>query len=329
VTGIFKTKNPANIFLLLLFGVLLKLPLFRNAGFEQPQPGDGLLYKGLIDFLKPATASIPKLFSFLAFALLFVQALMLNRVMNSQRMTGRPTYLPAMAYLMVTSLLPVWNKFSAPLLVNTIFIFILSVLFGTYNNDKAKGSIFNTGLAAGIASFIFFPSLVFFAWMLLALMIIRPFKLNELALCIAGLATPFYFYAAYMFITGSKNWDALFPGFSLSLPFAEQSAWIAGSTFLIVVPFLAGAYFVQNNLRKMLIQVRKGWSLLLLYILISFFIPFTGRSLSYENWIITLVPFAAFHACAYLYSTYPIIPLALFWLTTGFVLAWQYYGPAW
>lgn len=329
MTGIFKTKSPANIFLLLLLGVLIKLPLFRNTGFEHPLPGNGLLYRGIVDLLQASAVSFHKLFPLLSFVLLFLQALLLNRVMNAQRMTGRPTYLPAMSYLLITSLLPAWNFFSAPLLVSTIFIVILSVLFGTYNNDKAKGRIFNAGLAAGIASFIFFPSVVFFAWMLLALMIIRPFKLNEWALCIVGLMTPYYFYAAYMFITGNSQWDVLFPGISFRLPHAEQSAWIAGSVFLVVIPFLAGAYFVQNNLRKMLIQVRKGWSLLLLYILVAFFIPFAGYSRSYEDWIIAVVPFAAFHACAYLYPTYRIIPLILFWLSVGFVLFWQYYGPGW
>jgi hypothetical protein len=32
-----------------------------------------------------------------------------------------------------------------------------------------------------------------------------------------------------------------------------------------MVPFLTGGYFIQDNLRRMLIQIRKGWSLILLY----------------------------------------------------------------
>jgi hypothetical protein len=61
----------------------------------------------------------------------------------------------------------------------------------------------------------------------------------------------------------------------------------------------------------------------------ALFIPFVGGSHSFENWVIAAIPFAAFHACAYMYSSYRILPLLLFWLSVAFILAYQYYGPGW
>ncbi len=104
---------------------------------------------------------------------------------------------------------------------------------------------------------------------------------------------------------------------------------MAGSAFLITIPFFSGGYYVQDNLRRMLIQVRKGWSLLLLYLLGAIFVPFVNSSDNFENWVIAAIPFAAFHACTYLYSTFRIFPLILFWVTVGFILAYQYAGPGW
>ena len=72
-------------------------------------------------------------------------------------MMSRPNYLPGMAYLLITSFFPEWNYFSAPLLINTLLIFVLGWLFKMYNHPKAKGIVFNTGLAMSISSFIFFP----------------------------------------------------------------------------------------------------------------------------------------------------------------------------
>lgn len=327
--ALFNRKNPANILVLVVFGVLIKLPLFSQTGAVASGPGDNLLYKGIVDFLNPFVRSFPLLYPVLAYLLLLVQALVLNHFMNSQRMMGKPSWFPAMAYLLFTSLLPEWNYFSAPLIVNTILLYILLVLFGTYNQEHAKGRIFNAGLAAGIASFIFFPSVTFLFWILLALTIMRPFRLNEWVLCLLGAATPFYFYAIFLFITDRWSWQALMPALSVNLPAVKQSAWLAGSALLIVVPFLTGAWFVQNNLRRMLIQVRKGWSLMLLYLLGALFIPFVGHSQLFENWVIAALPFAAFHACAYMYSMYKIIPVVLFWATVLFILAYQYYGPGW
>jgi hypothetical protein len=329
VIGIFKQKSPANIFLLLVFGFLIKLPLFLHPQHAITGNGDGGFYKALTLFLAPVSKAFPYLYAWLAFGFLFLQAMVLTRFMNTQRLVSKPTYFPGMAYLLITSLIPQWNYFSAPLIVNTIFVFVLAGLFKIYNQQNAKGAIFNIGLALGISSFIFFPSITFIGWILMALMVMRPFRINEWVLCILGTITPLYFYAVYVFISGTWGQVNFWPNFSIVLPNVGHSLWLAGSAFLLVVPFLAGAFFVQNNLRRMLIHARKGWSLLLLYILGAIFVPFVNSTGTFENWVIAAVPFAAFHACAYLYSSYRIIPFLLFWVTVAFVLAYQYAGPRW
>ncbi len=327
--GILKQKTPVNIFLLLVLGVVLKLPMFLHPHIPLAKNSDGVFFSKVLQLLAPTGQSTPSLYPFLAFSLLFLQAVMLTRFINIQRMMSRPTYFPGMAYMLITSLLPEWNHFSAPLIVNTILLFVLSGLFKIYNQPNAKGAIFNIGLALGVASFLFFPAITFIVWILLALAVMRPFKINEWMLCIVGITTPFYFYAIYLFITDQWSWQHLWPHFSVSMPAIRQSAWLAGSAFLLVVPFLGGGYYVQDNLRKMLIQVRKGWSLLLLYLLGAIFIPFVNSSDNFENWVMAAIPFAAFHACTYLYSTLRIIPLLIFWLTVAYILGYQYYEIGW
>ncbi len=329
MTGIFKQKNPANIFILLTLGVLIKLPIFRHPYIPVTRPGDGILFRAILNLIAPAGKNTPVLFPVFAFGLLFLQAVLLTGFMNRQRMMNRSNWFPGMAYLLITSLLPEWNFFSAPLLVNTILVGVLSIMFKIYNQPKVLGSVFNIGLSLGIASFLFFPALTFIIWILLALALMRPFRLNEWLVCIVGATTPFYFYAIYLLINGQWNWSSLWPYFSISLPSVKQSAWLAGSAFLLVLPFLTGGYYVQGSLRRMLIQVRKGWSLLLLYLLGALFIPFVNNSNGFENWIMAAIPLAAFHACTYLYSSFRILPLLLFWLTVAFVLGYQYYGPGW
>jgi hypothetical protein len=234
-----------------------------------------------------------------------------------------------MAYLLITSLFPEWNFFSAPLIVNTILLILLTGLFRIYNQPAAKAAIFNIGLTLGLSAFIFLPSLTFIIWILLALAIMRPFRINEWLICIAGVATPYYFYAVYLVVMDQWNWNNLLPSFKMSLPYIQQTLWIAGSVFLVAAPFLAGGYYVQDNLRKMFIQTRKGWSLLLLYLLGAILIPFVNNSNSFENWVIVAIPFAAFHAYAYSYSTRRIIPDLMFWVSVAFIVAYQYAGPGW
>ncbi len=327
--GIFKQKTPANILLLLFFGLLIKLPMFLHPHITTIQPKDGILFHSILKFLEPTGKATPALYPLLAFFLLFTQAIALTRLINDYRMMNRPNYLPGMAYLLITSFFVEWNYFSAPLLINTLLIFVLGWLFKIYNQAKAKGTVFNIGLAIGISSFIFFPSLCFVIWVLFALMIMRPFRINEWLLCLIGIAAPYFFYGVYLFLTDQWKLEKMLPYLTVQMPSLQQSIWLAISALLLMIPFITGGYYVQDNLRRMLIQVRKGWSLILIYLLVAIFVPFVNTSNTFENWVIAAVPFAAFHACTYFYPPRKLFPLILFWISVGFILFYQYYRPGW
>lgn len=329
MTGIFKQKNPANIFLLLLFGVLLKMPAFLHPHIPVSKKDDGLLYKEALLLLEPVRRTSPIIYPVMAVGLLYLQALLLNRLISHQRMTSQQTFLPGMAYLLLTSLIPEWNNFSAPLIINTFLVLILTALFSIYNRPDARGAIFNIGLSLGIASFIFLPVLSFIIWVLLALAIIKPFRLAEWVLFLVGMATPYYFWGVFLFLTDRWRWSALFSQLNICLPVVVPTLWIAGAAFLLVMPFIFGGYFVQDNLRKMLIHVRKGWSLLLLYLLGAFLVTFINTTDKIENWLLAAIPFAAFHASMYLYAGFRIVPQLFFWLSVCFILTYQYWGPGW
>lgn len=327
--SIFKQKNPANLLLLLVAGILIKMPMFLEPHGAMVRPEDGILFEGIINLFAATAKSTPIFYPLLTFVLLFTQAIMLTRFVNAQRMMSKPTYLPGLAYMLITSLFPEWNYFSGPLLCNTILLFILSALFGMYNKPNARGTIYNVGLALGVSGFLFISSLTFIIWILLAMAVMRPFRINEWLICLLGITTPFYFYAIYTVVDGSWSWDEFVPRITLGYPSMKQSAWLSGSAFLIMIPFLSGGYYVQQNLRRMLINIRKGWSLLLLYLFAALLLPFVNTSDTFENWIMAMVPMAAFHGYSYFYSGWKVFPLIVFWLTVAFIVGYQYSGPGW
>ena len=303
--------------------------MFQHPYIPVAKDSDSLLYGAILKYLKPYGGSSHWLYPLITIIFLFIQAVMLSRIINNRRMTNAPGYLPGMSYLLITSLFPEWNYFSAPLLCNTIFLLVLSGLFKVHNLHSAKGTLYNTGLGLGVAGFLFVPSFSFIVWVFLALGIMRPFRLNEWLILIVGITSPFYFYGIYLFLTDQWNWQNLWPHFSIGIPDVKQSVWLAASTALIAIPFLMGGYYVQDNLRRMLIQVRKGWSLFLLFLLVAILVPFINPTDSFETWVLAVIPLAAFHSCTYLYATFRIIPLLLFWITVAFVIFYQYYLPGW
>ncbi len=328
--GLFKQKTPANILFVFVLGILIKLPLFKQAALPRMDENAAILYREIGSVINSIGNNSTVVAAILSYLILFTQSMQLNKLINDHRMMQRTTFLPALSYLLITSLMPEWNMLSAPMLVNTPVLFVFSGLFKLYNQQNVKGTIFNIGLAIGLSSFIFFPSVILFGWLIFALLVMRTVKINEWFICLLGVTAPFYFYSAYLIITDTWSWGKLFTTIHISVPAPGQSLWLAISSFLLILPFLIGGYFVQENLRKMLIQVRKNWSLMLIYLLFALFIPFlNNQSTGFENWILIVVPFAAFHACTYLYPPQRWLPAVIYWVSILFILAYQYMGPGW
>jgi hypothetical protein len=329
VIGVFKQKSPGNIVLLLFFGLAIKIPIFLYPKTIKATDKDGELYHAFLSLITPANGNNAMICSFVSFLLIYVQALMLNYLLNEYRMTARPTYLPAMSYMLITSLLPEWTVLSSPLVASTFVIWMFILLFRLYNMQVARGTIYNIGLIAGISSYIFFPSSLFVICILLGIMILKPFRLNEIVLFIMGCLTPYYFYAIYLYLTDQFSLQALFPHIDISTPTIKSSIWLAISTILLTVPFLIGGYYIQANMRKMLIQVRKNWSILLFYLMLAIFLPYINNAESFDAWVLAAAPFAAFHASAFYYPTRKLLPMTIFILVTGFILFQQYATKIW
>lgn len=80
--------------MLLVFGVLIKLPAFLHPHIPVASASDGILYEWLLRFLAPWGRNTPMLYPVLAFSFLFLQAVMLTALLNQQRMMSRANYFP-------------------------------------------------------------------------------------------------------------------------------------------------------------------------------------------------------------------------------------------
>jgi hypothetical protein len=325
VIGIFKQKNPGNALLLLVYALVLKFSIFLHPVAPALHPEDNYLFRLILHFLDTLFHQAPLAYAILTFLILFSQATLFNRICNHQKLLPKANFLPGMSYILITSLLPDWNHFSAPLLINSIMIWVMYRMVDLYNSQRPGASIFNIGVWTGVVSLLYIPAMAFLLLVLFALLTMRPFRIREWLTGLLGFTCPYYFLFLVLFLSGYWSWKNMLPHIVLTLPGMPASIWITLGIFLLVVPFMIGGYFVQNNLNKVLIQIRKTWSLLLLYLLVAVMIILINRANSYENWIVAAVPFAAFHAAAYYYPTRKVLPLLLHWLTFAYIIAVNYF----
>lgn len=306
--------------MLLIYGLLLKLPYLLHPHIPVIEPSDGFLFAELIDFLQKPAAAFHVIYPILAFLLLFSQSLTLNRLMNDQKLMYTSHYLVAMAYLLVTSLIPEWNYLSSALIINTVMVWAWPRMVSLYNNPNAKTLLFNIGLGFGICSFFYLPSLFLLVLLIVAILVFRPFSLAEWVVALLGILTPYYFLFAYLFFTDQFNFASLIPKFAWKFPRLHLNYLFWIRTVLITLPLFIGMYFIQANTGRMLIQVRKSWALMSFYLLIALFIPFFSTTSSYTYWIMVAVPVSAFHAAAYLYPKKSAFPNYLHWLMILFIV---------
>lgn len=324
MTGIFRTNNPLNTFLLLVYGILLKFVWLLHPQIPVAQNSDGFLYKYIITWIKPYLDAYPKGYFIITFLLLFTQAISLNQLIISRRLMQKPNYLPAMSYLLITSFFSEWNILSAPLIINSILIWVWGRMSNLNNNQHAKSTLYNVGMAIGICSFLFLPSLAFSLLIIFALVITRPIKAAEWLIIFMGILTPWYFLATWLFLN-NHLYSFHLTGFGISYPVYQSFTHELAALLLIVMLTVSGFFIVQSTNSKQIVQVRKNWGVILLYLIVTLLIPFINRTFLMEDWILTLVPASAFIGSVFYFPRIKWIPSILQWFIVAFVLYMEYF----
>ncbi len=298
--------------------------MFLQPKIPKEQLIDGFLYKALLKWLQPIAGGFPVIYAIIAFILLYTQAVSFNKLVNDLRLMQKPNYLTGMSYLLVTSLFAEWDMLSSPLIINTLLIWVWARMSGLHSDASPKTSLFNIGLAIGLATFFYFPSIAFAALIIFGLALTRSFKFSEWLIALLGITTPYYFILAIAFLT-DKLKGYHFPGFAVTSPKFNQTNWSYVAIITVIITAVAGFFFVQQNFRRQLIQTRKSWNLIFLYIIVAVFIPFINATHTFEYWILCAVPLSALLGAAFLYPAKKIVPLVLHWVMVAFVIAISYF----
>src|ERR1700748_3331908 len=116
MVNIFKSLNPLNVLWLIVLlvilraGWLLHMPATLQFPFDEPL-GRLLLVTGAY--------TIPPFYNIVAAAaIVLIQALLVNYLVNHYNLLGKPTFLPALMYVMVSALFTPFLILSLPLLCN-------------------------------------------------------------------------------------------------------------------------------------------------------------------------------------------------------------------
>lgn len=279
---------------------------------------DSYLYKICIDSLNLAFKGNKMLFAVLAFLLLYVQSLLLNEIVNKNKLFPKPNHLTAMCYLLLTSLFSQWYVLSPAMIVATLLILVIARLCKLQHVQEANKTLYNIGLLLGVSILIYFPNVVLLLLVYLGLIILRAFRLNEWVIAFLGVITPIYLFISAIFLI-NNNTNLFNPILGMSIPKIHFSIyeWIA--LVIIIITILVGFVFIQNNMRKLLVQSRKSWTIFYLFLIFALILPFLNTHSAMSYYFFSIIPLSAIKASALLFPERRWFPIFSHW--SLFILA--------
>lgn len=301
--NLFRTYNPLNMVWLAILSLVLRLGYLLNA----PNKIHFIFVEPFARLLVPLNyeyALSPFLNIIIAAILVFLQALWFNRLVNSYNLLGKPSFLPALMYVVISALFMPFLVLSAPLICNFLVIGMLFRLFGMYKTADAKMVTYDTGMLVAVGTLIYLPFIYMFLIIWAALVVFRPFNWREWAAAIVGFATIFFFLAVIYYLNDKL---AVFSSIWAPLGTAFPShIHINSYNYLVLVPVVIIGVFcflkTSEIFFRSYVQTRKSFQLLLTMVVVTGLSFYVKAQFQLDHFLLCTAPLAVFFAYYFLYS---------------------------
>lgn len=265
----FRSLNPLNVLLLaivaifLRMGVLLQLPDKLNFDYIEP------FARFLVAI--PENAVSPSANLWISLAITLLQAFIFNKIINHYNLLGKPTFLPALVYITVTSLFTPFILLSPTLVCNFIVLWMIEKFLSIYRREDVRSALFDLGMMVGLGTLIYFPFIAMLPLLWISLVIFRPFHWREWMTGIIGFLTIFFFLAVYYYWN-----DTLAQFYNIWLPLAKPfpvNYKVNWYDYLVLIPvviiLVLGIIQLRSNFFRSFVQTRKSFQLLFFMLILS------------------------------------------------------------
>jgi len=321
----FRSYNPLNIIWLAVLLVVLRAGYLYSLPAKTDFPFAELFSRlHLPDAYRYNIA--PEVNLFISAVLVFIQAMLLNYLVNYHNLLGKSTYLPAFMYVTASGLLTPFLLLGPPLVCNFLVIWMLFKIFSFYKGDDAKSTSYDLGMIVAVGTLFYLPFIFMFLCVWIALMIFRPFNWREWVACIIGFATIFFFLAVSYYLGDSMQqfyaiWLPLAAKFQFNISFNYYNYLVLIPVIIILV---LGFFKLQQNFFKSYVQTRKSMQLLVFVALIGGFSFYIRPGFHADHFLLCAVPAAVFFAYYFLYAGYRWFYESLYIILLASIIYFQF-----
>lgn len=254
-----------------------------------PASNGSLLYQSWFGWAENA----PFYSAIAAAVLVYIQAMMVNWLVDEFRLMSERTWFPGVFYILITSALPEFLFVSAPLVAATFVPVALGKVFRSYKITKASALVFDAALWMSVASLFYPPALILLVAAYSGVMVMRSFNLREQLVFFTGAVTPLFLAWLWFFWVDrgtefrSLQFGEIFQLYRFNVTFDTRMVLKTALLVLLLFVFVFG---LTRYFQRKLIQTQKAITTL-------YWVLFTGGLLvllrSQWRWEHFLLPAAA------------------------------------
>ena len=197
----FRSQQPANYFILSVLAFLLWLPAMIKGPVEMPTLHSMPLFAWLSGIF-PGRAGVV-----LAWLLVVAEAFYLNILINRYEVLYKPSFLPALFYILLASFSREVMWLHPILIVNLLLLAFFDRSFALFKNPSPTRLLFDASFFLGLACLVHLPSVIFYILLLLCMGIVRTLSGREWMVTAVGYFLPAYFMTIWFFWKGTlKQW---------------------------------------------------------------------------------------------------------------------------
>ena len=318
----FRNTQAISLVALLVLLLALRIPvLFVDIPFSEVSP---MPISSLIFSLIPKQAWFYKLLSLF---LVGFQAIYFNKIMVSQQIIDRNSFLPAFFYVLLSSIIPEMHMLHPALFANSFLLLALQKIHGLYQFKKAQFRIFDAGFYIGLAILCSVPATWYVAVLIVGLTSyqIAGFKYHIISLL--GVLCPIYLWAVWVFFQDKTTFiiDRFFAS-----PFRETYHFTWGDLHYlsVYIPLLLIVVFsirdLSLHIKQKDIKARKAFQINYTHLALSVLTLISLPIIDIRTPYALIIPISGIVANYYLYSKKTkLATILLFALFAGtFYLQW-------
>ncbi|MFT4567042.1 MAG: hypothetical protein ACI9FN_002005 [Saprospiraceae bacterium] len=300
---IFKKNDLLNVLLLLPYTILLRLYSLVNPQAYQVQDSDSFLSTYIFSNLitSPITQAI------VAIALVYGHALLINHVVNKNRIYQRPSSLAGMTYILLVSCIQEFQQLTPALIGLSFLILTVFSIFNTYKQTNAVKAITNSALNASVASIVYPPYSIIIVALLIGLGILRSFGTKEKLQFLTSWFVMLWVFGSFLFFLGVLDWgfwnQVGLVGTLSELWSLDQNSYVLLGVTAVLIFIVISNYY--NYKKKKAIEIRKKIDFFYWMLLMGFVSLLLFKNLESQHLIVLCMPIAVFVSMSWLLIRQP------------------------